>query len=338
MSEENEKTIQQEYTDDVSADLAAAIAEVEGAERGEDGKFIAKETEKPKEEPAQEAEPVKEIPPPPQSWGESVKANWATLPEDVRASILKREADAHKEFTAPDGALRLGREIKNIIAPYEAQIRAEGATPAQAVESLLNTAYILRSGTPEQKRALILNTAKQYGVDLGSLQQEEEYVDPTIAQLKAQVEELKRLTDPNYIKSTLTKEMEDAKTQADIVAFASDPANVHYQSVRPMMKAMIESGAIDFKLPTGLEKSQAQVLKEAYDMACMANPTIRSTLEAAKAAEQEAKRKQEVMAKKRAASSVTGSSAVPSNARATNPKSSVEDDLRAAFDELETRV
>lgn len=325
MSEENEKTIQKEYTDDVSADLAAAIAEVEGAERGEDGKFIAKETEDPKEEPAQEAEPVKEIPPPPQSWGESVKANWATLPEDVRASILKREADAHKEFTAPDGALRLGREIKNIIAPYEAQIRAEGATPAQAVESLLNTAYILRSGTPEQKKALILNTAKQYGVDLGSLQQEEEYVDPTIAQLKAQVEELKRLADPNYIKSTLTREMESTKIQSDIAAFASDPANVHFETVKPLMASILNAG-------------QARDLKEAYDMACMANPTIRSTLEAAKAAEQEAKRKQEVMAKKRAASSVTGSSAVPSNARATNPKSSVEDDLRAAFDELETRV
>ena len=325
MSEENEKTIQQEYTDDVSADLAAAIAQVEGAERGEDGKFIAKETEEPKEEPVQEAEPAKEIPPPPQSWGESVKANWATLPEDVRASILKREADAHKEFTAPDGALRLGREIKNIIAPYEAQIRAEGATPAQAVESLLNTAYVLRSGTPEQKRALILNTAKQYGVDLGSLQQEEEYVDPTIAQLKAQVEELKRLADPNYIKSTLTREMESTKIQSDIAAFASDPANVHFETVKPLMASILNAG-------------QARDLKEAYDMACMANPTIRSTLEAAKAAEQEAKRKQEVMAKKRAASSVTGSSAVPSNARATNPKSSVEDDLRAAFDELETRV
>lgn len=325
MSEENEKTIQQEYTDDVSADLAAAIAEVEGAERGEDGKFIAKETEEPKEELVQKAEPVKEIHPPPQSWGESVKANWANLPEDVRASILKREADAHKEFTAPDGALRLGREIKNIIAPYEAQIRAEGATPAQAVESLLNTAYILRSGTPEQKKSLILNTAKQYGVDLGSLQQEEEYVDPTIAQLKAQVEELKRLADPNYIRSTLTREMESTKIQSDIAAFASDPANVHFETVKPLMASILNAG-------------QARDLKEAYDMACMANPTIRSTLEAAKAAEQEAKRKQEVMAKKRAASSVTGSSAVPSNARATNPKSSVEDDLRAAFDELETRV
>jgi hypothetical protein len=104
------------------------------------------------------------------------------------------------------------------------------------------------------------------------------------------------------------------------------------------MASILQSGQIENKLPDGKIKSQSQVLKEAYDMACMANPTIRSTLEAAKAAEQEAKRKQEVAAKKRAASSVTGSPATPSNAKATNPKSSVEDDLRAVMDELETRV
>jgi hypothetical protein len=326
MSEDNEKTIQQEYTDDVSADLAAAIAEVEGAERGEDGKFVAKDKEEetaPVEPVA--AEPVKEIPPPPQSWGESVKQSWASLPDDVRASILKREADAHKEFTAPDGALRLGREVKEIVTPYMAQIQAEGATAPQAIASLLNTAHILRTGTPEQKKALILNTAKQFGVDIGAVQEEQEYVDPTIAQLKSQVEELKRLADPNYIRSTLTKEMESTKIQSDIAAFASNSANVHFETVKPLMASILNAG-------------QAKDLKEAYDMACMANPTIRSTLEAAKAAETEAKRKQEIMAKKRAASSVTGSSAVPSNAKATNPKSSVEDDLRAVFDELETRV
>lgn len=337
MEDEIEKTPHQEYNDDVSADLAAAMKELEGGERGEDGKFVAKEPEEVVE-PAPETEPAKEIPAPPQSWGEPIKLSWANLPDDVRTAILKREADAHKEFTAPDGALRLGREVKEVITPYMAQIHAEGATAPQAIASLLNTAHILRTGTPERKKALILNTAKQYGVDIGSANEEQEYVDPTIAQMKAQMDELRRLADPAYIRNTLTQEIETTKVNSDIDAFASDPANIHYQSVRPTMKALIESGAIDFKLPSGLGKTHAQVLKEAYDMACMANPTIRSTLEAAKSAEIEAKRKQEVMAKKRAASSVTGSPAIPSNAKATNPKSSVEDDLRAVMDELETRV
>lgn len=326
-NEEIEKTPHQEYNDDVAADLAAAMAELEGSEkpRDEEGKFVAEESAEEKETPELPAEPAKELPPAPQSLNAAEKAEWANLSDKAREIILRREQDYHKEFTAPDGALRLGREIKNVIAPYEAQIRAEGATPVQAVESLLNTAYILRTGTPEQKKALILNTAKQYGVDIGNVNAEQEYVDPTIAALQQEIQQLKQLANPDYIKSSLTKEMQEAKIQADIAAFASDPAHVHFETVKPLMASILGSG-------------QAKDLKEAYDMACMANPTIRSTLEAARNAELEAKRKQEVAAKKRAASSVTGSPATPSNAQTTNPKSTVEDDLRAAFDALESRV
>lgn len=326
-NEEIEKTPHQEYNDDVAADLAAAIAEVEGTEkpRDEEGKFTAEQETTAAVEPETPAEPVKELPPAPQSWGASVKGKWGELPEEVRSEILKREQDIHKALTSGDGELRLGREFKNAVAPYEAQIRAEGATPVQAVESLLNTAYILRNGTPEQKKALIINTAKQYNIDLGAAHVEQEYVDPTIAQLQQEIAQLKRVADPDYIRSTLTKEIESTKIQSDIAAFASDPAHVHFETVKPLMASILGSG-------------QAKDLKEAYDMACMANPTIRSTLEAAKNAELEAKRKQENLAKKRAASSVTGSPAVPSNAQTTNPKSSVEDDLRAAFDALESRV
>lgn len=324
MEDEVEKTIEQEFNDDVHADLAAAMKELEGGERGEDGKFVAKEPEAVEPEPVA-AEPAKEIPPAPQSLNAVEKAEWANLPDKAREIILRREQDFHKEFTSPDGALRLGREVKDIITPYMAQIQAEGATAPQAIQSLLNTAHILRTGTDEQKTALILNTAKQYGVKLNLADTEQEYVDPTIAHMQQQMEELRRLADPAHIRNTLTQEMESTRIQSDIAAFASDPAHVHFETVKPLMASIIQFG-------------QAKDLKEAYDMACMANPTIRSTLEAAKAAELEAKRKQEFTAKKRAASSVTGSPAIPSNAKATNPKSSVEDDLRAVMDELETRV
>lgn len=318
-NEDIEQTPQQEYTNDVQADLEAAIKEVEGRERDESGKFVAKEEEpqEVKETTEEPQEVVKEVPPAPQSWGASVKGKWSELPDEVRSEILKREQDIHKAFTSQDGELRLGREIKDVITPYMAQIQAEGATPVQAVASLLNTAHILRTGTPEQKKALIINTAKQYNVDIGAVH-EEEYVDPTIAQLKQQIEELRQLANPQVIESRLTERMEAGKIKQDIAAFASDPAHVHFETVKPLMASLLGTG-------------QAKDLKEAYDMACMANPTIRSTLEAAKQAELEAKRKQEIANKKRAASSVTGSPAIPSNAKATNPKSSVEEDLRDAF-------
>lgn len=304
--------------DDIAADLNAAITELEKpeAERAEDGKFKAAEEEA--------LEPVKEIPPAPQSWTAEAKAEWANASPRLREEITKRETDFHQALTRHDGDLNLGRQMKEVVTPYLAQIQAEGGTPVTAVQSLLNTAHILRNGTPEQKKHVIVTTAKQYGVDLG-VSEEAEYVDPTIASLQQQIEQLKQIANPAAIESRLRERLEGDKVQSDIAAFASDPAHVHFETVKPLMASILNAG-------------QAKDLKEAYDMACMANPQVRSTLEAAKSAELEAKRKQELANKKRAASSITGSPAIPSNSKVTNPKSSPADDLRAAWDEAESRI
>jgi hypothetical protein len=316
---EDEVEVIEKPVDDIGADIAKAmdeVADVKEPERAEDGKFKAETPEEPA------PEPVKEIPQAPQSWTAEAKAEWAKAPDKIRAEVLKREQDMHQALTRHDGELRLGRDMKEIVTPYLPIIQAEGGTPQTAVRDLLNTAYVLRTGSTEQKRALILNTAKQYGVDLG-VQEESEYVDPMLASLRQEIEQLKQIANPQAVESRLRSQLESDRMQADIVAFASDPAHVHFESVRDDMAHYVRKGAS---------------LKEAYDMACNASPQIRSTLEAAKAAELEAKRKQEIALKKRAASSITGSPAVPSNSKVTNPKTSVEDDLRAAFDELESKI
>lgn len=306
--------------DNINDDIAKAMEELE-TPRDEAGKFKAEEATPAEDAPA--VEPIKEVPPAPQSWGTAVKSKWNELPEDVRAEVLKRENDMHQVLTRHDGDLRLGREMKEAVAPYVATIIAEGGTPVTAVRDLLNTAYVLRTGTPEQKKAIIFNTAKQFNIDIGVAN--DDYEDPTIASLKQQIEELRNIANPQVIESRLREQLESDKIQSEIAAFASQPEHAHFQTVRPLMVAMLNAG-------------QAKDLKEAYDKACWADPQIRSTLEAARSAEIEAKRKQEIADKKRAAASVSGSPAIPSNAKATNPKSSVEDDLRAAFDELENKI
>jgi hypothetical protein len=310
---EDEVEVIEKPVDDIGADILAAMEEVK--EPVEVEKAV---------EPDVAPEPVKEMPQPPQSWTAEAKAEWVNAPDKIRAEVLKREQDMHQALTRHDGELRLGRDMKEIVTPYLPIIQAEGGTPQTAVRDLLNTAYVLRTGSAEQKRALILNTAKQYGVDLG-VQEENEYVDPTIAQLQREIEQLRQIANPQAIESRLRERLESDKVHSDIAAFAANPANVHFETVKPVMGALLQS-------------HQAKDLQEAYDMACYANPQIRSTLEAAKQAELEAKRKQEIAQKKRAASSITGSPAVPSNSRVTNPKSSVEDDIRAVIDELESKI
>lgn len=336
MLQEAEDTVETEITapvvDNINDDIASAIEELADPKRREDGKFKASSdedgvsalAENPDTQPEGRTTPVV-VEPAPQGWGESVKAEWPKLPQPVRSEILRREGDFHRALTSPSGELNFGRQIKEVVTPYMATIQAEGGNAVTAVASLLNTAHVLRTGTPEQKKALIFNTAKQFNVDLGVTQEDGEYIDPRIAALEQKISELQKQTDPATIESRLREQADNVKIQSDIAAFASDPAHTHFETVRPLMKALFDSG-------------QAGDLKEAYDMACMANPAIRSTIEAAKAAEAQTKRKQEIDAKKRAASSITGSPAIPSNSKVTNSKSSVEDDLRAAFDELEQTI
>jgi len=304
--------------DDIGADILAAMEEVEEPSRDDSGKFKS-------EEPASVAEPVADIPPPPQGWNDEVKGEWANIPEKVRQQIIKREEDSHRAITNQDNDRLLGKDIKEIVTPYMPLIQAAGSTPKATINNLLNTAYKLQTGDEATKLAIVKQIAKDYNVKLVA-DEESEYVDPTIASLRQEIDQLKQIANPQAIEMRLREQLEGGKVQSDIAAFASDPANIHFETVRPIMSALIGAG-------------QAKDLKEAYDMACMANPQIRSTLESAKNAELAAKRKQEVNAKKRAASSIAGSPATVSSNSKANPKTtSVEDDLRAAFDELESRI
>lgn len=265
------------------------------------------------------------VEPPPQSWRGGVKEKWKDLPAEVRQEISKREQDIHQMVTRHDGELRLGREMKDILTPYIPVIQAANSTPAQAVNNLLNTAYKLRTGNAETKAAMLRQIAQEYDIDINAASQAQEYSDPVIAQLKQQVEELKQLANPATLKSQLQEDFERDKVKSEVDAFASDPANVHYEQVKGIMASLLGNG-------------QARDMKEAYDMACYANPQIRSTLEAQKRSESQAKRQAEIAAKKHAAASITGSPATSNSSAKTNPKASVEDDLRAVWSDLENRV
>ena len=89
-----------------------------------------------------------------------------------------------------------------------------------------------------------------------------------------------------------------APLQAQIEAFGKEPANLHFETVKPEMAALLQAG-------------RAQSLQDAYDMAVWARPDIRSSLIAQQQQAAEAKRVTDARAKvdaaKRAGGSVIGS-------------------------------
>lgn len=308
-------------------DEADEIVDLEGETkedrpRDENGKFAKKEVvDQPDKDipPEDKTTPVINKPrvEAPISMPATVKAKWETLPEDVQQYWSNREADIHRMMTAPDGELRIGREMKEALTPYTPMFQHLGVAPKELVSDLMNKVHLLNTGSPDQKVQLLHHIAQQYGVDLSGTQPEP--IDPKYQHLERQIQQLSQMANPQAIEERLQTKLLNDKVSSEIEAFASNPKNVYYDQVKTHMGSLFKA-------------NQAKDLQDAYDQACWANPNIRSTMLEAKAAEDAQKRRLENEAKRKAGASVNGSpSGTPPAPKA--PNQSIEDDIRSALRE-----
>lgn len=317
--------------------------EAEGRTRGADGRFVGKEPEEAAEpetapevaadpaDPAPEDAPV--IPDAfavaPQYAKKAVRENWAALPAEVRQELHEREREVHQALTRQDGERNFGKAVQQVVAPYEGFIKSLGAEPVQAFEYLLKTDYALRTASPEQKKAMFLQAAKDYGIDLGT-QGEGNYLDPPVLQDPALVQRISQLETALNADKDARREQESAALNATIDAFAADPKNVFFDRVSPLMATLLQSGQFE-DLPT------------AYEAAVLADPETRALHLAAKSEEEDRKRQAAAKVKTEAARaasvSVTGApgqAAMP--AQLNGSSGSIEDDIKAALAEVSSRV
>lgn len=266
------------------------------------------------EETAQKQEPAVE--PPPASLSAKIKEKWATLDPEVRSEWQKREADVHKMFTSRDGELNIGRKIKEVVSPYMADIQAEGGTVDGVVSNLLQTAHTLRHASPQQKAALVQNIIQSYGVDMSVLGNQQGHGVDELGMLRQEIARLKEIANPDSIIKQMTERQEHANIQNEVKAFASDPANVHFEKVKDNMSRLFTAG---------FEGD----LKEAYDLACMAHPEVRALVQQPQSEATVAKRKTDVAAKLKAGSSITGSSGTSTSSNSKDlPLESMREFLR----------
>lgn len=279
-----------------------------------------------KGEPSGDGAPLQQALAPPNGWPAEAKAKWHELPAEIMAAVQKREQDIAKFTSTRDEHASFGKEMYQAVQPYMALIKAEGATPASAVQSMLNTAYVLRNGTPDQKRNALLQTARQFGVELGTpAAPTNGQQSPELAGLYNEIAQLKGLLSQQQIAEQQRQQQAEQQqfqtVQQELTAFAADPAHPHFESVKGHMSALLAQGV-------------CSGLKEAYDIAVWANPETRATLLAQQRAEEEQKRVAEAKRKaeeaKRRSISLTGG---PGNTAANSAPEdrSLRDELRANF-------
>lgn len=251
----------------------------------------------------------------PNSWSAAAKAAWTNADPVLKAEIAKREADVHKEFTKQDGERNLGRQFKQVIDPYIALINADGGNPVKGFQNYLETARILRTGDPQTKAQLVRQMCQQFNIQLEQVQNAPQVdIQQQQAYTRAQ-----QLAQENQ---RLQAQIQEAPLLSQIEAFAADPAHEHYEAVKPVMAAFLQSG-------------QATTLQEAYDQAIWARPDIRSTLIARETAATQEKRVADAKAKadaaRRAGGSISGS---PGRGTATDPQAgnrTLRQELEANF-------
>lgn len=324
---------------DAEPHVEAASEEAEppsGRERDEHGRFKPKAGEEaPAEAGTAVAAPAADqagdaaaaLPDPyglaPQYAGPAIKGKWNDLPPEVREEIVKRDREVHQQFTRFDEERNFGKAIKTVVQPYEGLIRSLGAEPAQAIDYLLKGDAALRTGSPEQKRAMFMKLAQDYGVQIEGIAdapQPQVQGDPRVENLQQQMDRL--LREQNDA-SNRARESEQAEIASSIETFAADPAHAYFEQVKPEMAVLLQNGL-------------AGDMQEAYDKAVWANPDTRALHLAAERATEDRKRTTAVRDQtdkaRRASPSVTGapgSAVLPlANGSASN---SVEDDVRAAL-------
>lgn len=254
---------------------------------------------------------------PPANLKPELRAAWDAAPPELRKHFADREAEIHRGFTRMDEERQYGKQMRDVITPYLPLIQAQGGDPASAVKSLLNTAYIFTAGTPAQKVQALQSVAQQYGIPLDQVQQmqQQQRVDPQVAALQRQVQELSTARQQEL---TQREQHANYEITSHIAAFAAAPGHEHFESVKTFMGSLITGG-------------HAKDLQDAYDQAVWARPDLRQTVLAAQQQTAEQARVTQAQARaaaaKQAAGSVSGTPGVSVPVDA--PNRSLRDEIRA---------
>lgn len=245
---------------------------------------------------------------PPKSWSQDKHELWKTLPRDAQDYYNTREKQFLDGLEQYKGEATYAKQLRDVLTPYSPFLKSQGVSETDAVGYLLNAHYQLTNGSPEQRAAAY----RQIGADLGLVQNEEEQqIDPAVKELRDQVRGLQsERTQEQQQKHAEAK----AKADTETSAFASDPANAHFNEVAKDMVPFVQMGLS---------------LKDAYDKAVWANPVTRQKELARLQTEDAAKLKEKAKTEGQAARKATSVNIRGQETRRapTEPKGKMFDDM-----------
>jgi hypothetical protein len=221
---------------------------------------------------SRQEKPAIQAPDMPKSLKFEMKAHWEKAPPELRQAIAQREADFERGITNYKSRDAEAKSITDLFQPYEWMLRNENATPATAIAPLLQTAALLRTGTPQQKSQAVAQMIQQFQIPLDQVAShfngQPQPQDNHYNQLAQQVQQLtQHITQSQYE----AQKQNESRALSVIQQFAADPANAHFEAVQDRMLTLLQ--APNILGDTGL-MSEREKLQLAYDTAIRLDPSI----------------------------------------------------------------
>lgn len=254
-------------------------------EKDDESKFNVEEEKESDGEEVKDDSPKQSTLTAPTSWTAKAKAKFDALPDEVKAEVHKREQDFFNGIEKYKGDAEIGQRMQKVLSPYEPIIKAQGLQSEQIVGDMLNAAYRLTQGTPQDKAKFVLEIAQQYGADLQSLitsGNNSEEVQPKneyVSRLEQEVNSLKQYLQ-NQAQSAQQREYDEAVQSVE--SFKNEmengkPKYPFFENVRETMSVLVQASGGKLSL------------KDAYEQAVRANPETFALWSESQQAERKAK-------------------------------------------------
>ncbi len=318
-------------SNDIMADLAAAWGEMDDVELDEsESESEAVEPESaaepadtgddtevaeaaPEPEDTAPVEPVDDLPP--KGLSAAAREVWKDVPQAVKEQIVKREKDYEAGIVKYAEQAKRADMMDRALAPFQQYFSMNGG-PGKVLPDLLQTGALLQMGAPQQKAQAVANIIKQFGVDIATLdsllvgEQPKNQLPPEIEQ---ELTQMRQFIGNYQQQQAYAQQQTQQRVVSEVEQFQNDPKNEFYNDVKMDMADLMDVAA---------KQGRAMTLQEAYERACMMNPSISQIINSRRSAEQ-------VAQKRKAASSVAGSPGGPGD---NSPPSSLRDTIAQAWD------
>lgn len=262
---------------------------------------------------------------PPQGWTAPMKEKWASLPEDVRNEVTRREQDMQEGVHRLNQSYEPLRALGNAMQTFEPYFAHIQKPAPQYLKELVPIEQTLALGNPAQKLDMLLQVADKYGVPIRNV------LDQAMGgKLNDTIKEShQKFGTPTPLPPQVQQELQQLRSQLDGITnmaakneldgFIADTDNhPFFEQVREPMATLLDSGA-------------CTTYQEAYDIAVWRNPDLR-----ARAVAQVNGQSQQAGIQQRQAAAAVAVPPVSANIGKVTPKDDgtgdVYDDVRLAWE------